>query len=501
MNPPNAHSQSSVRPKDPQALMPERVGKYDLLLPIASGGMATVYLARSTGLGGFERPVALKLTHAHLRDELGYCGDLIEEAKLGVRVRHANVVATVDVGEDPCGVYLVMEYVEGESLSGLLRLSAATGSALPVPIGIRILLDALAGLHAAHELTDESGASLGLVHRDFSPQNILVGTDGVARLTDFGVAKAASRLGHTATGLVKGKLGYMAPEQARGQVTDRRCDVWAAGVVAWETLTGRRLFRARNTVATLLELVTREPPRIRSLFPEVPRAIDEAVARALTPDPERRCASAADFADALRDACESAQLIATSREVARHVRALVGARLCERRARAIEVSSLRARTAELRTSSGIAVEATPSSGVLASGLPEPAMVHPEHTGLTHAASVTDLERSSRHKLLLTALAVGLMVAIGVGLSALAKGGGGKPPLLAAGLLPKLTLAHLTPSPPPPPPAFSQRAAEVPVPEWQRPARTQLTRPTAVARRPSSAPASAPTSPIPRSPYR
>ncbi|HEX8793102.1 MAG TPA: serine/threonine-protein kinase, partial [Polyangiaceae bacterium] len=163
---------------------PERIGRYDLLLPIASGGMATVYLACVRGPMGFEAEVALKLTHPHLRESAEFAADLLEEAKLAVRIRHRNVAAVIDAGVDPLGVYLVMEYVEGDTLSGLNK----GGKPLPKKMAMRVLVDALAGLHAAHELRDENGELLGVVHRDFTPHNILVGTDGVARLTDFGIA-------------------------------------------------------------------------------------------------------------------------------------------------------------------------------------------------------------------------------------------------------------------------------------------------------------------------
>src|SRR5580704_13773364 len=189
--------------------------------------MATVYLARTVGPGGFTTEVALKLTHAHLRENPEFSHDLLEEAKLVARIRHHNVVPVIDVGEDPRGIYLVMEYVEGDSLAGLFKRA---GSTRPIPLAIaaRFMLDALEGLHAAHELRDEAGQLLGLVHRDFTPHNILIGTDGVARLADFGIAKAATRLGNTRMGMVKGKIAYMPPEQAKGLTLDRRCDVWAA---------------------------------------------------------------------------------------------------------------------------------------------------------------------------------------------------------------------------------------------------------------------------------
>jgi serine/threonine-protein kinase len=285
-----------VRSSASQQPFPEKVGAYELLLPIASGGMGTVYLARKRGPGGFEREVALKLTHAFLREQPEWTAELIEEAKLAARIRHTNVVQVMDVEDDAYGVFLVMQYVEGESLEGLLRLARERGERIPVDVGLRILLDALGGLHAAHELSDPSGQPLGLVHRDFTPQNILVGTDGIARLTDFGVAKAASRTGVTRTGVVKGKAPYMAPEQVRSMPLDRRADVWAAGVVAWELFAGRRMRPSLDDqAALLLQVATEAPPRLCTAREDAPVAVDEAVAQALTLDRARRCSSAVRF--------------------------------------------------------------------------------------------------------------------------------------------------------------------------------------------------------------
>src|SRR5262245_23997993 len=210
---------------------PERVGRYELLLPIGTGGMATVYLARVGVIGDIHREVALKLLHPFIQgdEERHSKTSLIEEAKLAVRIRHPNVVPVVEVGDGPHGVFLVMDYVEGDTLSGLNRIMRANHTTIPLNIAGRILMDALAGLHAAHELKDDLGQPLDLVHRDFSPQNILVGADGISRLTDFGVAKAAGQIGVTSSGVIKGKVAYMAPEQALGKRVDRRCDVWAAG--------------------------------------------------------------------------------------------------------------------------------------------------------------------------------------------------------------------------------------------------------------------------------
>jgi serine/threonine protein kinase len=297
--------------------VPERLGRYEVLVPIASGGMATVYLARSTGLAGFEREVALKLTHGHLLHNPEFVTALMDEARLAGRIRHPNVVSVHDVGEEGERVYIVMDYVEGDSLAGLQRKLMKRDSVVPLPVALRILDDVLLGLHAAHDLKDADGVSMGVVHRDVTPHNILLGVDGVSRLTDFGVAKAASRLTNTATGLVKGKIAYLAPEQARGQRIDRTCDVWAAGVVAWEMFSGMRLHEGLNDAALMLKIVREPPMRLSHLRSDLPRALDEAVAGALTLDPRRRHASAEVFADALTKAAAS---VGISRADARDVR-------------------------------------------------------------------------------------------------------------------------------------------------------------------------------------
>ncbi len=322
------------------AAYPERIGRYDVLCPIASGGMATVYLARSQAFGGFERLVALKLVHPHLQNESEFSVGLIDEAKLAARIRHPNVVSVLDVGHDTAGVHLVMDYVEGAALSELVRAARASAQALPVGAALRIVSDALAGLHAAHELTDRRGRPVGLVHRDFSPQNVLVGLDGIARLTDFGVAKAATRLGRTNTGKIKGKLAYMAPEQARAERVDRRSDVWSAGVVLWELIAGRRLF-------TGTDIVSGDVPPLGELVPDVPPALAQAVSSALSLDPRRRPATANELRTAIAAAASGRFALADTATVATEVERLVGADLDERRQRLQE--------AVLRTGSSITI--------------------------------------------------------------------------------------------------------------------------------------------------
>jgi eukaryotic-like serine/threonine-protein kinase len=336
---------SGQLPRDDPFEFPERLGRYELLVPIASGGMAVVYLARSTGVGGFEREVAVKLIHAHLRDDPDFVTAILDEARLAGRIRHPNVVPVVDVGDDVSGAFIVMDYVEGDALSSIVRGLRARSDRVPLEIALRILDDTLRGLHAAHELTDADGVLLNVVHRDVTPHNILVGLDGVTRLTDFGIAKAAARLGNTSSGRVKGKIAYMSPEQARGQELDRTCDVWAAGVVAWELFAGRRLYDGANDAAVLMRVLEERPPLLHQSIKGIPPALDEALALALTVDAGKRYPSAEAFSCALAEMARGAGLAAADpRDVGRYLAPLVAPKLEQRRAKAREI--LRQRTPE-----------------------------------------------------------------------------------------------------------------------------------------------------------
>jgi len=335
-----------------------------------------VYLARTRGVAGFEREVALKLVHAHLRADEESRLHLLEEARLAARIRHPNVVPVTEVDADACGVFLVMDYVEGEALSGLVRMLRDHNHRLPTRLIARIMNDALAGLHAAHELRDKQSQLVGLVHRDFSPQNILVGIEGVARLADFGVAKAASRTVRTKTGLVKGKVAYMSPEQARGHKVDRRCDVWAAGVVVWELVTGRKLYDHEDDVATLLSVVTEEPPRLGQVLQGVPASLDEAVAYALTSDVNRRCPSAETLRCMLESAWDECGGMATPTELGAFVRQTVGHKLAERRTLALRG----------RTASSPDLNASPASAAPVTPGTEPEIAAPREDGTKTAIS-------------------------------------------------------------------------------------------------------------------
>jgi serine/threonine-protein kinase len=305
-----------------------RGGRYETLGVIASGGMASVHLGRALGAGGFERLVAIKTMHPHLAEEPEFVAMFLDEARLAARIRHPNVVGTIDVQEDEPGVFLVMEYVEGPTLTQLQRALKKAGQKLPLDIALRIFLDTLAGLHAAHELTGADGMPLHLVHRDVSPQNILVSVDGIARITDFGVARAEARLQSTHGGQLKGKLGYMAPEQLRREMVDRRADIYAAGVLFWELLTGAKLIDGENEAQILVKNMAGDHPPPRSVNPALPEPLSAACMRALHVLREERYATAADFAEAIDEAASISRVtVASPRAVAALVKRL-GAHVC-----------------------------------------------------------------------------------------------------------------------------------------------------------------------------
>jgi serine/threonine-protein kinase len=300
-----------------------RGGRYEIIRVIASGGMAQVCLGRALGAGGFERLVAVKAMHAHLAAEPDFVAMFLDEARLAARIRHPNVVATLDVQQDEEGLFLVMEYVEGPALQPVLRQLRRARRTLPLDLTLRIFLDALAGLHAAHELTGPEGEPLNLVHRDISPHNILVGVDGVTRLTDFGVAQAESRLSTTRGSEVKGKFPYMAQEQIQRAGVDRRTDVYAAGAVLWEILAGERLVRGDNDGQLLTQILKGETRSARALNPAIPGEIEAVCQRALQREPADRFPTAAAFGEALEAAAKAAGVaIAAPRDVAIFIKEL-----------------------------------------------------------------------------------------------------------------------------------------------------------------------------------
>jgi serine/threonine protein kinase/Tfp pilus assembly protein PilF len=317
----------SVAVGSSRPVRPLVIGRYALLGEIATGGMATVHFGRLLGPAGFARTVAVKRLHAqHARDP-EFVEMLLDEGRIAARVHHPNVVQTLDVVSVGTELLLVMEYVHGESLAECLRVARARGRPIPLDVVSSLICGILHGLHAAHEATDEQGAALHVVHRDVSPQNVLVGADGVTRVLDFGVAKAVGRLATTREGQLKGKLAYMAPEQlgARESV-DRRTDVYAAGVVLWETLARQRLFTGDNEAVVIREVLEQPVPPPSSIDHDVPARVDAIALQALDRDPAKRFATARAMALAL----EAAVPLASATRVARWLDELVGDQLAVR---------------------------------------------------------------------------------------------------------------------------------------------------------------------------
>ena len=279
----------------------QRLGRYELVCPFGQGGMATVWLARLVGTRGFNKPVAIKVLLPSIQKDADAERMFQNEAGLASRIRHPNVVEILDFGDDSGVLYLVMEWVHGESLAQLITAAAAKQGGMPLGIALRIVSQICAGLQAAHELTDESGKPLGVVHRDVSPQNVLVGFNGVVTLVDFGIAKVTAEANHlTQGGMIKGKISYMAPEQIRLEALDRRTDVFAVGILLYVLTTGRHPFRADEVSKTALAITSGAPViKPTKLIPEYPERLERVVLKALAKDPEQRYATTQELGEDL----------------------------------------------------------------------------------------------------------------------------------------------------------------------------------------------------------
>ncbi len=249
--------------------------------------------------GSFQRLFAIKRLLPAMRTDPGVRAMFLEEARLAGLIRHPNVVSVIDVGEDEEGPFLVMDYVEGLSLANIASALSSSGSRMPLAVAMRLLSQGARGLHAAHELRSPDGTWLHLVHRDVSPHNILVGFDGIVRLTDFGIAKAAGSASRTSTGLLKGKSGYLSPEQLRFEEPDRRTDLFALGIVLFEALTGKRMFPGTSLRESARKVLNDEPPDLHAWCPLAPLELAQLVRQMLDRDLNQRPANAAVVADAL----------------------------------------------------------------------------------------------------------------------------------------------------------------------------------------------------------
>lgn len=290
--------------------------RYRPLYKLDAGGMAEVYVAEAESMAGFKKKVAIKRILPGLIKDQRFVRMFLDEARLSLRLNHANVVSVFDIGESENTYFIVMDFVHGTNLKSLLEYQAKKGGVMPVPLVTWILSEILKGLAYAHSLSDsETGRPIGIVHRDISPPNILVSWNGEVKLTDFGLAKATTQLESTDPGVVKGKYSYLSPEAARGEEIDHRADLFSAGILAFEMLTGRRLFRGKNDYQTIALVRACEVPSVRSYNPAVPPDLEAVLMRALAKDIKDRYEDADAFADALMGFLFSNRLKVGSRDL------------------------------------------------------------------------------------------------------------------------------------------------------------------------------------------
>ena len=295
---------------------PLTLGRYKLLAKLATGGMAEVYLARQTGIEGVERLVVIKRILPHLAEQKRFLDMFLDEARITVKLNHPNIVQTFDLGQEQGEYYMAMEYLEGESLAFLAKESTRRKSWPSPELASSILAGICDGLHYAHELCDESGKPLQIVHRDVSPQNIIVLFNGGVKLVDFGVAKAVSKVHQTQVGTMKGKLSYMSPEQCLAKSLDSRADVFSLGVVLWEMLARRRLFRRDSEGATIHALINEPLPPIRGKRPEVHPELERIASKALAKKPDDRYPSCQAMAADLREYLRNSRAAVGPAEIA-----------------------------------------------------------------------------------------------------------------------------------------------------------------------------------------
>ncbi|MFO0547507.1 MAG: serine/threonine-protein kinase [Polyangiaceae bacterium] len=275
----------------------DQVGKYRLIVKLGEGGMASVYLSVVPGPAGVNKLLVVKLLKPELAKDTDFISMFVNEARLATRLNHANVVTTYEVGIDGTEHYLAMEYLDGQPLNSILRKTRRVE--MPLDIHVRILADTLAGLEYAHTLTDFDGTHLAVVHRDISPQNIFVTYDGQAKVVDFGIAKAAGAVSTTQSGVFKGKLSYIAPEQVAGEPVDHRADLFSVGVMLWEAMANRRFVQGDSQSVIVARRMAGSEPRIREVLPDADPELADICDRALARDPAHRFASARQFQDAL----------------------------------------------------------------------------------------------------------------------------------------------------------------------------------------------------------
>jgi serine/threonine-protein kinase len=296
-----------------------RFGKYDLLVQLATGGMAEIWLARVSGAAGFEKLVVVKRLLAQLSVNPDYVEMFLDEARINARLSHSNVVQVLELGQVDGRYFMSMEYVAGLTVAQMGKRATQRLGSVPQDVACGVVVQACSGLHHAHDRTQPDGTPLNIIHRDVSPQNLIISFEGQVKVVDFGIAKAEGRLAQTRAGLVKGKSAYMSPEQCLGLPLDRRSDVFALGIVLWELCTSRRLFKRPQPYQTFDAITREDVPPARALSRAVPPQVEAVIMKALARKPEDRFSSAGDLQDALEQAMAQANLRAGASDLARFV--------------------------------------------------------------------------------------------------------------------------------------------------------------------------------------
>ncbi|MFI5308234.1 MAG: serine/threonine protein kinase [Polyangiales bacterium] len=296
--------------------------KYRVIKRLEAGGMAEVYLGEAVSVQGFKKRVAIKRVLPHLAQNESFIEMFLDEARLSARLNHANIVSVFDISKREDTYFLIMEFVEGVNLKRIMESLTKRGQRMPLGEAIFLCIEACRGLSYAHELADDTGTALGIVHRDISPPNIMVTQRGEVKLADFGLAKASTQIQTTDPGVVKGKFSYLSPEATLGDAVDARADIFALGIVLWEMLAGKRLFWGENDYATVKLVQKANVPRLAPLNREVDEAFEEVLLKALARDKNARYQNARDFGGALSDYLYRHQLNVTSYDLANLVKSV-----------------------------------------------------------------------------------------------------------------------------------------------------------------------------------
>jgi serine/threonine protein kinase len=307
----------------------ETFGRYELLRKLAAGGMGQVYLARQKGPVGFQKLLVVKRLLPHLSEDDEFIQMFLDEARIAALLNHPNIAQIYDLGEVDGTYFIAMEYVHGESIADVLKRALQRKGSMPIAFKCRVIADAAAGLDAAHHARSPSGRKLALIHRDVSPQNVLVGFNGSVKIIDFGVAKAANKFSHTSAGQIKGKHAYMSPEQAKGEPLDHRSDVFGLGTVFYEILTNTRLFKRESEMATLKAVVSSKVTPPSEVVAGIPKALDAVVLKALARNRDERYATAGDMQLAIEDFLFKQQLPSTTAHLAAFMKELYAEELEE----------------------------------------------------------------------------------------------------------------------------------------------------------------------------